>query len=151
MIKYYLLITSGAVLDGSSKFYKVGVGNSQRDKLALNKLREFAAANGYYFSLYDNDAAEFLYNIAKSFGCQVYHLPTRRYSIRDMIGFAIDGKTIHDPDFVLPQVSYMRSYLEPAFYFQQKRSVIHHAESGTRIKPKVYSDRPQRQLHYLFT
>ena len=137
MIHYYLMIAAETIIDGSAKFYKIGVGDTKRDRAALAKLKEFADAKGYYFSLYNQDTAEFLYKIAQSLGVQVYLLPSMRCSVQVLSRLVINYNAAPELPATRQNLSYMRAAIDPNFYFTHKKSVIQKAESGTRYKPKA--------------
>lgn len=60
MTHYYLYISCGTSLDETSRFYKVGIGESSRQSRVYDFLESYALEHGHYFVLWDNDAIGFL-------------------------------------------------------------------------------------------
>lgn len=151
MVHYYLLIIAGKVVDDSTTFYKVGVGNSKRDKLALSKLESFAAANGHFLHVIDNETSEFLGKIAESLGKKVYELPTSAVRVRCMCGIALQSNAAPAPPPHSPSARYMLSRIDPVYYFNHAPRVIQSAESETRNKPKVIKSTRKGMIPSLIT
>lgn len=151
MIHYYLMIIAGKVVDDSTTFYKVGVGSSKRDKLALCKLSEFAAANGHYMHIMDNETTEFLGKIADSLGKQVYELPTSVVRVQIMCGIALQSNTAHVLPPPSPSSHYLLTQIDPNYYFHHAPGVIQSAESETRNKPKVVKNTQKGMIPSLIT
>lgn len=141
MVHWYILIAAGAMIDGSSRFFKIGIGNSKRDILGLSKLQEFAAAHGYYFHIIDNEASTFLMKIADSLGVQLFDLNIQRYKLQNIQRDLFKKNALPDLQLPTPQAIYFREQTDPAYYFLRQQNVISKAESARRYKPKAFLDR----------
>lgn len=60
MTRFYLFIDAGKVVDGSTAFYRVGIGTSKRDVSCFRQLARIATAKGSYFHRWDNTTSDFL-------------------------------------------------------------------------------------------
>lgn len=141
MVHWYILIAAGAIVDSSSRFYKIGIGNSMRDVKNLSKLQDFAAANGYYFHIIDNEASNFLMKIADSLGVQLFDLNIQRYKLQNIQRDLFKKNALPDLQLPTPQAIYFREQTDPAYYFLRQQNVISKAESAVRYKPKAFLDR----------
>lgn len=60
MTRYHLYIMCGSAIDADTRFYKVGIGESERQSRLRVFLESYAIEHGHFFSLMDNDAFEFM-------------------------------------------------------------------------------------------
>lgn len=60
MTHYYLYIMCDATLDDNSRFYKVSIGESEREQKHYLFLESYAMEHGHFFALWDWNAIEFL-------------------------------------------------------------------------------------------
>lgn len=68
MTHYYLYIRAGKVLDANTRFYKVGIGESQSQLRKLAWLESYALENGHFFVRWSQDAVSFMLQCQKSIG-----------------------------------------------------------------------------------
>lgn len=68
MTHYHLYIKAGLEIDSTTRFYKVGIGQSERQSRLYTWLEAFAAEHGHFFALWNNDAAEFYAKCCDSIG-----------------------------------------------------------------------------------
>ena len=68
MTHYYFYIKAGLTLDGSSSFYRVAVGESERGRRHLAWLEAYAAENGHFFVLMTDDSRCFVMDCLASIG-----------------------------------------------------------------------------------
>lgn len=68
MTHYHLYIKAGLEIDSTTRFYKVGIGQSERQIRIYTWLEAFAAEHGHFFALWNNDAAEFYTKCCDSIG-----------------------------------------------------------------------------------
>ena len=66
MTHYYFYIDAGQSIDLTTKFYKVAVGESKRERSVLNRLSQYATAHGHYFSLVNQQSFDFVQNCIRS-------------------------------------------------------------------------------------
>ena len=66
MTRIYLLIIAGTVINHSSGFFKIALGESAEDVARKHALAKLAAQHNWYFSQYDNRASDFLLKISLS-------------------------------------------------------------------------------------
>lgn len=66
MTHYYFYIDAGQSIDLTTKFYKVAVGESKRERSVLKHLTQYAAAHGHYFSLVNQQSFDFVQNCIRS-------------------------------------------------------------------------------------
>lgn len=68
MTHYYLYIECGAQLDADTIFYKVGIGESEKQRKIYAWLESYAIEHGHYFVLWSSDAADFYFKCSESIG-----------------------------------------------------------------------------------
>lgn len=136
MTRYYLLIIAGTVINHSSGFFKIAFGENATDVARLHALAKIASQHNWYFSPYDNKAADFLLKISLSFGCLPDELGICHFSgCRFMAAYKTFAKTHQvQPQAANKQASGKRKAHRQAASLP--RSVIQHAESVRRTKPK---------------
>lgn len=66
MKKMYLNIEAGAVVDSSTRFYHVKVGNTRHEQRALDWMQNYATQNGHYFDIRRADSLEFFSRVYRS-------------------------------------------------------------------------------------
>lgn len=89
MTHYYLLIIANAQIDSSSGFFRVGVGITDRDAKALQRLQFIANAKGWYLQRWSLQVDEFLNKVAHSLNMEVNHLPFQEIKIAPALDMAM--------------------------------------------------------------
>lgn len=70
MTHYYLYIAAGLQIDANTRFYKVGIGESEAQRKKLAWLEAYAFEHGHYFVRWDIDAVEFCVKAQNSIGME---------------------------------------------------------------------------------
>lgn len=83
MTRYYYYIEADALIDQSTTFYWVGIGESKTGRSDSAWLKRYAADHGHYFHISDNESAQFLQNIARSLGLRSVDL--KLIKARDLV------------------------------------------------------------------
>lgn len=60
MTRYYLYIKAGLELDNSTRFYKLSIGESERQDRVRAWLEAYAFEHGHFFAIYDGYCVGFL-------------------------------------------------------------------------------------------
>ena len=136
MTRIYLLIIAGTVINHSSGFFKITLGDSAEDVARKHALAKLAAQHNWYFSSYDNKASDFLLKISLSLDCLpdelgVIHVSGRKF----MAAYR---------KFTKPQQAQQQTDNKQASDKRRAsrqaaglpKNVIRHAERVTRTKPK---------------
>lgn len=71
MTRYYLYIKAGAQLDANSQFFKVAVGESQKDARVYAWLESYAYEHGHFFVRWSLPAVDFLSRCLESVNKQI--------------------------------------------------------------------------------
>ena len=136
MTRYYLLIIAGTVIDHHSGFFKISLGESAEDVARKHALAKLAAQHNWYFSIYDNKAADFLLIISLSLGCLpdelgIIHVSGRKF----MAAYRRFNKTQQEQQQAdNKQATSKRQASRQAAGLP--KNVIQHAERVARTKPK---------------
>ena len=92
MTHYYLYIKAGQTLDTDTRFYKVGIGESESQTRKLAWLKAYAHEHGHFFVIWSQDAANFMIK------CQVSIGPKARNVLaimaNDLIKHILDGSEV---------------------------------------------------------
>lgn len=81
MTHYHLYIECGNVIDDTSRFYRVGVGQSKQGTRDYLYLVAYAVQHGHYFHLWDNPTDDFyrhIRNTAENFNADFLVIPARQ-------------------------------------------------------------------------
>lgn len=70
MTHYYLYIAAGLTIDSNSRFYKVGIGESEAQNKKRAWLEAYAYEHGHFFVRWSLDAVEFCVKCQQSIGRQ---------------------------------------------------------------------------------
>lgn len=70
MTHYYLYIAAGHTIDSNTRFYKVGVGESEAQNKKRAWLEAYAFEHGHFFVRWSLDAVEFCVKCQQSIGIQ---------------------------------------------------------------------------------
>lgn len=136
MTRYYLLIIAGTVIDHHSGFFKISIGESAEDVARRHAIAKLAALHNWYFSIYDNTAADFLLKISLSLGCLPDELGNIHVTARKfMAAYKRFTNTQQDqPQASNKQASGKRKASRQAAGIP--KNVLQHAECVRRTKPK---------------
>lgn len=136
MLRYYLLIIAGRVIDDDTLYFKISVGDNKADLMNVHVLKVLAAENGWYFNQYDHKTSDFLLQIALSQAMMPDDLEIRQMKLQKFLHAWLTfckANNVPKKDAARSQVSHQRAHRQPKI---SQISVLRHAESGTRIKPK---------------
>ena len=136
MTRYYLLIIAGTVIDHHSGFFKISIGESAEDVARRHAIAKLAALHNWYFSIYDNTAADFLLKISLSLGCLPDELGIIHVSGRK---FMAAYKKFTKPQQAQQQADNKQASGKRKASRQAAglpKNVLQHAECVTRTKPK---------------
>lgn len=70
MTRYYLYIAAGLTIDSNTRFYKVGIGESEAQNKKRAWLEAYAFEHGHFFVRWSIDAVEFCVKCQQSIGRQ---------------------------------------------------------------------------------
>lgn len=136
MTRIYLLIIAGTVINHSSGFFKITLGESAEDVARKHALAKLAAQHNWYFSQYDNRASDFLLKISLSLDVLPDELGIIHVSGRKFMAaykkFAKPQQAQQQTDN--KQASGKRRASRQAAGLP--KNVIQHAEARVRTKPK---------------
>ena len=116
MNHYYLYIDAGRVIDSTAKFFKVAVPSSKQGQRDYLFLVAHSVEQNHYFELWNQQVADFLWNIGKSLANgsvenPLDFVPLRPISARELVrnirGHVVDPV----PDFVARNQNHMRHFL----------------------------------------
>lgn len=136
MLRYYLLIIAGRVIDDDTLYFKISVGDNKADQMNVHVLKVLAAENGWYFNQYDHKTSDFLLQIALSQAMMPDDLEIRQMKLQMFLHTWLTfckANNVPRKDAAHSQVSHQRAHRQPKI---SQISVLRHAESGKRIKPK---------------
>lgn len=68
MTHYYLYIRAGQTLDSDTRFYKVGIGESEAQRRKFAWLESYAFEHGHFFVIWSPDAVDFMLKCQQSIG-----------------------------------------------------------------------------------
>lgn len=68
MTHYYTYIEAGPIIDESTRFYRVAIGESKVAKRDLAFITKYATQHNHFFGIDSMEVVEFLKNIATSLG-----------------------------------------------------------------------------------
>lgn len=136
MLRYYLLIIAGRVIDDDTLYFKISVGVNKADQMNVHVLKVLAAENGWYFNQYDHNTSDFLLQIALSQAIMPDDLEIRNMKLQNFLHAWLTfckANNVPKKDAARSQVSHQRAQRQPKI---SHVSVLRHAESVTRSKPK---------------
>lgn len=136
MLRYYLLIIAGRVIDDDTLYFKISVGDNKADQMNVHVLKVLAAENGWYFNQYDHKTSDFLLQIALSQAMMPDDLEIRQMKLQKFLHAWLTfckANNVPKKDAARSQVSHQRAHRQPKI---SQISVLRHAECGTRSKPK---------------
>jgi len=136
MTRIYLLIIAGTVINHSSGFFKITLGESAEDVARKHALAKLATQHNWFFSQYDNKASDFLLKIALSLDVLPDELGIVHVSGRK---FMAAYKKFTKPQQAQQQTDNKQASGKRKASRQAAglpKNVIRHAECVTRTKPK---------------
>lgn len=136
MTRIYLLIIAGTVIDHSSGYFKITLGDSAEDVARKHALAKLAAQHNWYFSQYDNRASDFLLKISLSLDVLPDEMGIIHVSGRK---FMAAYKKFTKPQQAQQQTDNKQASGKRKASRQAAglpKNVIRHAECVTRTKPK---------------
>lgn len=142
MTTYYLLIVADAIVDDSSTYYKVSVGQTNNDTKALQKLLFLAKANSWFFQKFDLETTLFFGKIALSLGKKVWQLPLHQEHIVTLLAQLCSAHKRCSDHPTKGNMAHLRFFIDTNFRIKQKTSVLRKAEAIKRKKPKVLVNTP---------
>lgn len=137
MLRYYLLIIAGRVIDDDTLYFKISVGDNKADQMNVHVLKVLAAENGWYFNQYDHNTSDFLLQIALSQAIMPNDLEIRYMKLQNFLHAWLTfckANNVPKKDAARSRVSNQRAHRQPKI---SHVSVLRHAESVTRSKPKL--------------
>lgn len=84
MTHYYLYIAAGLQIDANTRFYKVGIGESEAQCKKRAWLESYAYEHGHFFVRWSLDAVEFLARCLESVNKDLFDVLTMKAD--DMVG-----------------------------------------------------------------
>ena len=136
MTRIYLLIIAGTVINHSSGFFKITLGESAEDVARKHALAKLADQHNWYFSQYDNRASDFLLKISLSLDVLPDELGIIHVSGRK---FMAAYRKFTKPQQAQQQAGNKQASSKRKASRQAAglpKNVLRHAESVTRTKPK---------------
>lgn len=136
MLRYYLLIIAGRVIDDDTLYFKISVGDNKAGQMNVHVLKVLAAENGWYFSQYDHKTSDFLLQIALSQAMMPDDLEIRQMKLQKFLHAWLTfckANNVPKKDAAHSPVSNHQAHRKPKI---SQVSVLRHAESVTRSKPK---------------
>lgn len=136
MLRYYLLIIAGRVIDDDTLYFKISVGSNRADQMNVHVLKVLAAENGWYFNQYDHNTSDFLLQIALSQAIMPDDLEIRNMKLQNFLHAWLTfckANNVPKKDAARSLVSHQRAHRQPKISHVY---VLRHAESVERSKPK---------------
>ena len=100
MTHRHLLIQAGAMVDDTSRFFFIWIGEGKRANSVFRRIADHAAANGYYFGRYYREVEEFLHRVEDSLGHPVAprNISGENYlrNIRSSSAQPLSSETLHN-------------------------------------------------------
>lgn len=92
MTHYYLYIKAGQTLDTDTRFYKVGVGESEVQRKKMAWLQAYAHDHGHFFVIWSPEAANFMIKCQESIGPKARNVLA--VMANDLIKYLRDGAEV---------------------------------------------------------
>lgn len=139
MKTYYLIIAAAVRITPKTMFYKIAVGISKIDQKECRFLKEYANRHGYYFSVWNYAASDFVEKIANSLSMAVYDLQMMACNVVQLARFIRQNKAMPDNKPLSFSAAFARQILNPSALFNRQIDVLRKAEAKRRNKPKANS------------
>lgn len=135
MNHYYLYIETGAVVDGSARFFKVAVGASRQANRGFLYLVARAASCGHYFELVSDETDVFLEKIAHSLGLRsVCDLDCTQVTARCLVKSFKSGAPLAKNPAQLHAAEVQRKLLNPDYFIMSKIRGLSHSARGNHVQ-----------------
>lgn len=113
----HILITAGATIDNTSRFYRVWVGQSRQADRDYLFLLNWCVTHGYYFERYTTEVQSFLFKIADSIAApaadpHVDSLHLLDIKARDLVRHIKAGTSPSYPENALHNAHHVRAMLD---------------------------------------
>lgn len=114
MTRYYLYIKAGVQLDANSQFFKVALGESQKDVRVYAWVESYAYEHGHFFVRWSLSAVGFLSRCLESVNKQI--LDVVPIKGKDLVAFLRDGA--EEPAFLQAALSRHKllMQIDPDYY-----------------------------------
>lgn len=114
MTHYYLYIAAGLTIDSNTRFYKVGIGESEAQNKKRAWLESYAYEHGHFFVRWSLDAVEFLARCLESVHKDLFDVLTMKAD--DMVG-VLNG-TRGEPAFYQAALNrhHLLMQIDPNYY-----------------------------------
>lgn len=114
MTRYYLYIKAGVQLDANSQFFKVAIGESQKDVRVYAWVESYAYEHGHFFVSWSLPAVDFLSRCLESVNKQI--LDVVPIKGKDLVSFLQDGT--EEPAFLQATLSRhnLLMQIDPEYY-----------------------------------
>lgn len=114
MTRYYLYIKAGVQLDANSQFFKVGIGESQKDSRVYAWVESYAYEHGHFFVSWSLPAVDFLSRCLDSVNKQI--LDVVPIKGKDLVSFLRTGG--EEPAFLQATLSRHKllMQIDPDYY-----------------------------------
>lgn len=137
MKTYYLIIAAAVRITPKTMFYKIAVGKSKIDQKECRFLKEYASKHGYYFSVWNYAASDFVGKIADSLSMAVYDLQVMACDVVQLARFIRHNKAMPKNQPLSFSAAFARQCLNPSALFNRQLNVLRNAEATQRKKPKA--------------
>lgn len=149
MQSIYILIVADSSVSLASRFFQVWVSCSAQGERDCRFLERWAAETKSYWSVRNNDAADFLQRVATSLHTKVFLLPFRKITARCLVRFIKANHDVPATCEVTRAACHLRRILYPADYYLNKINVLRQAEVKQRNKPKSLDSRHMDDIHLM--
>lgn len=137
MNTYYLVIAAAVSITPSTMYYKIAVGKSQIDQKECRFIKEYANQHGYYFSIWNYAASNFVGKIADSLSMEVYDLQVMACDVVQLARYIRHNKAMPKNQPLSFSAAFARQILNPSALFNRQLNVLRRAEAKQRKKPKA--------------
>lgn len=137
MKTYYIVIAAAVRITPKTMFYKIAVGKSQIDQKECRFLKEYARQHGYYFSVWNYAASNFVGKIADSLSMAVYDLQMMACDVVQLARYIRHNKAMPKNKPLSFSAAFARQCLNPSVLFNRQLNVLRNAEAKQRKKPKA--------------
>ena len=114
MTHYYLYIAAGLTIDSNTRFYKVGIGESEAQNKRRAWLESYAYEHGHFFIRWSLEAVEFLARCLESVNKSLFDVLTLKAD--EMVG-VLNG-THEEPTFYQAALNrhHLLMKIDPNYY-----------------------------------
>lgn len=108
MKRKHLYIEAGTVIDASTRYYNVWIGQSAQAERDYHYIKSYANLNNYYFAVYDLAVTDFLSNIHSNYGnVDIIDIDARDLvrHIKSATRPALSATSLHNQHALMTQLS----------------------------------------------